>query len=98
MYDLSKVVVTSSPHIKAADDTRSLMADVCLALLPALVVAVITFGARALVITVATVISCVFFEWLYNKLLHQPGTTGDLSAVVTGILLGYRRCVLRHHR
>ena len=38
MYDLSKVVVTSSPHIKAADDTRSLMADVCLALLPALVV------------------------------------------------------------
>lgn len=89
MYDLSKVVVTSSPHIKAADDTRSLMADVCLALLPALVVAVITFGARALVITVATVISCVFFEWLYNKLLHQPGTTGDLSAVVTGILLAF---------
>lgn len=89
MYDLSKVVVTSSPHIKAADDTRSLMADVCLALLPALVVSVITFGARALVLTVATVLSCVFFEWLYNKLLHQPNTTGDLSAVVTGILLAF---------
>lgn len=89
MYDLSKVVVTSSPHIKAADDTRSLMADVCLALLPALVVSVLTFGARALVLTVATVISCVFFEWLYNKLLHQPSTIGDLSAVVTGILLAF---------
>lgn len=89
MYDLSKVVVTSSPHIKAADDTRSLMADVCLALLPALVVSVLTFGARALVLTVATVISCVFFEWLYNKLLHQPSTIGDLSAVVTGILLTF---------
>lgn len=89
MYDLSKVVVTSSPHIKAADDTRSLMADVCLALLPALVVSVLTFGARALVLTVATVISCVFFEWLYNKLLHQPCTVGDLSAVVTGILLAF---------
>lgn len=89
MYDLSKVVVTSSPHIKASDDTRSLMADVCIALLPALVVAVLTFGARALVLTVATVISCVFFEWLYNKLLHQPSTIGDLSAVVTGILLAF---------
>lgn len=89
MYDLSKVVVTSSPHIKAADDTRSLMADVCLALLPALVVSVLTFGPRALVLTVATVISCVFFEWLYNKLLHQPSTIGDLSAVVTGMLLAF---------
>lgn len=89
MYDLSKVVVTSSPHIKASDDTRSLMADVCLALLPALVVAVLTFGMRALVITVVTVISCVFFEWLYNKLTHQPSTIGDLSAVVTGILLAF---------
>ena len=89
MYDLSKVVVTSSPHIKAADDTRSLMAEVCLALLPALVVSVLTFGPRALVLTVATVISCVFFEWLYNKLLHQPSTIGDLSAVVTGMLLAF---------
>ena len=65
MYDLSKVVVTSSPHIKAEDDTRSLMLDVALALVPALVVAVFTFGFRALVMTAATVISCVFFEWLY---------------------------------
>ena len=65
------------------------MADVCLALLPALVVAVITFGPRALVLTVATVISCVFFEWLYNKLLHKPTSIGDLSAVVTGILLAF---------
>ena len=37
MYDLSKVVVTSSPHIKAADDTRSMMLDVLIALIPALV-------------------------------------------------------------
>lgn len=89
MYDLSKVVVTSSPHIKAADDTRSLMTDVCIALLPALVVSVVTFGWRALVITVATVLSCLFFEWLYCKLLHKPATIGDMSAVVTGILLAF---------
>ena len=39
-YDLSKVVVTSSPHIKADDDTRSLMLDVLIALVPALAVAI----------------------------------------------------------
>lgn len=89
MYDLSKVVVTSSPHIKADDDTRSLMLDVCIALLPALAVSVFTFGWRSLVMTVATVISCVFFEWLYCKILHKPATIGDLSAVVTGILVAY---------
>ena len=45
-YDLSKVVVTSSPHIKADDDTRSLMLDVLIALVPALAVAIYTFGVR----------------------------------------------------
>ena len=53
MYDLSKVVVTSSPHIKSDEDTRSVMFDVIIALLPALAVAFYTFGARALVITCA---------------------------------------------
>lgn len=87
MYDLSKVVVTSSPHIKADEDTRSIMLDVCLALVPALLVAILTFGARSLVLTVATVLSCVFFEWLYCKLVHTESTIGDLSAVLTGLLL-----------
>ncbi|MBR3867515.1 MAG: RnfABCDGE type electron transport complex subunit D [Butyricicoccus sp.] len=89
MYDLSKVVVTSSPHIKANDDTRSLMLDVCIALLPALAVSVFTFGARSLVLTVATVIACVLSEWLYCKVCHLPSTIGDLSAVVTGMLLAF---------
>ncbi|MGM9613602.1 MAG: RnfABCDGE type electron transport complex subunit D [Butyricicoccus sp.] len=89
MYDLSKVVVTSSPHIKADDDTRSLMLDVCLALIPALAVAIFTFGFRALVITVATILSCVIFEMLYCKAVHKPSTIGDLSAVVTGILIAF---------
>ena len=89
MYDLSKVVVTSSPHIKAADDTRSLMLDVCIALLPALAVSVLTFGARSLVLTVATVIACVLAEWLYCKVCKLPSTIGDLSAVVTGMLLAF---------
>ena len=89
MYDLSKVVVTSSPHIKAQDDTRSLMLDVILALVPALAVAIFTFGARALVLTVATILSCVIVELLYCKVVHKPSTIGDLSAVVTGILVAF---------
>lgn len=89
MYDLSKVVVTSSPHIKAEDDTRSLMLDVVLALIPALAVAIFTFGFRALTMTVATIISCIVFEWLYCKVNHKKTTIGDLSAVVTGILIAF---------
>ena len=56
-YDLSKVVVTSSPHIKADDDTRSLMLDVLIALVPALAVAVYTFGARALIHVVIAMVA-----------------------------------------
>lgn len=89
MYDLSKVVVTSSPHIKAEDSTKSLMLDVVLALIPALAVAIFTFGLRALTMTVATIISCVVFEWLYCKVNHKKATIGDLSAVVTGILIAF---------
>lgn len=89
MYDLSKVVVTSSPHIKADDDTRSLMLDVLLALLPALVVAVYTFGPRALVLTVISMVACAVFETIYNKLVRRPNTVGDLSCLVTGVLIAF---------
>ncbi len=89
MYDLSKVVVTSSPHIKSDEDTRSIMLDVVIALIPALAVAIFTFGMRSLVLTLVGVISCVLFEYAYNKAMHQKATIGDMSAVVTGILLVY---------
>ena len=89
MYDLSKVVVTPSPHIKADDDTRSLMLDVLLALLPALVVAVYTFGPRALVLTVISMVACAVFETIYNKLVRRPNTVGDLSCLVTGVLIAF---------
>lgn len=89
MYDLSKVVVTSSPHIKADDDTRSLMLDVLIALLPALCVAVYTFGPRALVLTVISMVACAVFETIYNKIVKHPNTIGDLSCFVTGMLIAF---------
>lgn len=89
MYDLSKVVVTSSPHIKSDEDTRSIMLDVIIALVPALAVGVFTFGARALALTCIAIISSIVFEFLYNKIMRADVTVGDLSAVVTGMLLAF---------
>lgn len=88
-YDLSKVVVTSSPHIKADDDTRSLMLDVLIALIPALAVSVFTFGPRALVLTVISMVACAVFETIYNKIVGHPNTVGDLSCFVTGVLIAF---------
>lgn len=89
MYDLSKVVVTSSPHIKTDEDTRSIMLDVIIALVPALAIAVFTFGWRSLSLTAVSVIASVVFEFIYNKIMKQKPTVTDLSAVVTGMLIAF---------
>ena len=88
-YKKLNLIATSSPHIRGSETTRSIMLDVIIALIPALALAIFVFGARALVVTAVSVIGSVFFEWLYNKLLKKPCTIGNLSAVVTGILLAY---------
>ena len=79
--------VGSSPHISTRDTTASVMGDVIIALLPALAAAVYFFGFRALTLTLVTVASTVGFEFLYRWGTRQSGTVGDLSAVVTGMLL-----------
>ena len=88
-----KFVVSSSPHIRAEEDTRSIMLDVCIALGFPLVIAVYFFGWRALALTVISVGACVFFEWAYRALLKKENNIGDLSAVVTGILLAFNLSV-----
>ena len=88
-YDLSKVVVTSSPHIKADDDTRSLMLDVLIALVPALAVSVYTFGARALIHVIIAMVACAVFETIYNAVVKHENTISDLSCLVTGILIAF---------
>jgi electron transport complex protein RnfD len=65
------------------------MLDVLIALVPALVASVIFFGLRALLVTAIAVASCVVFEYVYRKLMKKPDTIGDLSAVVTGVLLAF---------
>ena len=86
-YKKLNLIATSSPHIRGSETTRSIMLDVIIAMLPALVFACFNFGLRALALTAVSVIGCVFFEWLYRFLMKKPQSVGDLSAVVTGMLL-----------
>ena len=88
-YKNLKLIASSSPHIRSKDNTRSIMLDVIIALLPALVMSIYVFGVRALTMVLVSVAACVFWEWAYRKLLKKPQSIGDLSAVVTGILLAF---------
>lgn len=82
--------ISTAPHCYAKADTRSIMRDVVIALLPAGAVAVALFGLAALVTIVTAVAGCVFFEYACCRWwLKTKPTTGDFSAVVTGLLLAY---------
>ena len=81
------LTVASSPHIKTEDGTRSIMLDVIIALCFPLVMAIYFFGWRSLTLTLISVCSCIAFEWLYRYFTKKSVTIGDLSAVVTGMLL-----------
>lgn len=83
------LTVSASPHKRTADTTRGIMLDVILALVPALILSVVLFGPRALLVTVVSVAACVLFEFLARKVMKRSMTIGDLSAVVTGILLAF---------
>ena len=88
-YKNLKLIASSSPHIRSNEDTRSIMLDVIIALLPALAWSVYCFGWKALLLTAVSVVSCVFWEWAYRKLMKKSSMIGDPSAVVTGILLSF---------
>lgn len=80
--------VNSSPHIKHPDTTSGIMLDVIVALLPACVFGCVIFGISAAAVLVTSVLFAVVSEFLWNKILKKPSTSADLSAVVTGLLLG----------
>ena len=82
-----KLMVSSSPHLHTNNSTRRIMGDVLIALCPAMVMSVVYFGWRALLLLVISVATCVLCEYLSRKVMKREQTIGDLSAVVTGILL-----------
>ena len=85
---MSKFIVSSSPHIRTQDTTPRIMLDVLIALLPTSIAGCIIFGWRALLVLLTCVVSSVLAEFVFNKIVKKEQTIGDLSAAVTGLLLG----------
>ena len=82
--------VAPSPHVHSAESTTKIMRDVVIALLPALVVSALLFGWSVLGVTALSVVCCVVFEYLIQRfMLRGAPTVGNLSAVVTGVLLAF---------
>ena len=84
-----ELTISSSPHVHSPVTTQTIMRDVLIALVPALIGSVYFFGIRALLVTVVSAAACVFFEWLWCYLRKEYSKTYDLSAVVTGVLLAF---------
>lgn len=85
---MAKLLVSPSPHIHANTSTQTIMRDVIIALMPAVLVSVIFYGFAELLVLAVSVASCVLLEWAITKwMLKKPSTICDLSAVVTGLLL-----------
>ena len=79
--------VSSNPHVRDKMTTGRIMQLVVLALLPTTLFGIWNFGFRAFLVVLVTVASSVFFEWLYDRLMHKKNTVTDFSAAVTGLLL-----------
>ena len=84
-----ELTISSSPHIHNRNTTQAIMADVLIALAPALIGAIYFFGLRALALVLVSVTACFLFEKLWCKLRKQNDKTYDLSACVTGVLLAF---------
>ena len=84
---MEKLIVSSSPHFNGGKTTQNIMLDVIIALTPAMIASVILFGFRAAVVILTCVAACIASEYLSRRVMKRTQTVGDLSCVVTGILL-----------
>ncbi len=84
---MDNLIVSSSPHIHSHATTKSIMRDVIIALLPASIAAVVFFGFKALLMICVCVTTAIISEFFYNVMAKKKQTVGDLSAIVTGLLL-----------
>lgn len=85
---MNRLLVSPNPHLHAPVSTKSLMRDVVIALMPAVIVSVIFYGLGEIAVLATSVISCVLLEYLITRfLLKKPSTICDWSAAVTGLLL-----------
>jgi len=85
---MNKLAVSSSPHIRSSASTNRIMLDVLIALAPAAIMGCVLFGWHALLVLASTTLSAVVAEFLFNLIVKKEQTIKDLSAAVTGLLLG----------
>ena len=86
----NQLIVSPSPHVQSTQSTASIMRDVVIALVPALIVSTIFFGLSVLTVTALSVAACVLFEYLIQRFLVKgPCTICNWSAAVTGVLLAF---------
>ena len=85
---MKKLTLSVSPHIHSGRSTSGIMRDVLIALAPTTVAGAFIFGWRAVLVVAVCVAACVLSEALFNIITKRPQTVGDLSAAVTGLLLG----------
>ncbi len=84
---MNRLNISVSPHFHAKATTRSIMLDVIIALLPTTIAGVWIYGLRSLAVLAVGIGSAVIAEFIFNLIAKKPCTVGDLSAVVTGLLL-----------
>ncbi len=89
---MSKYIMSSSPHVKAKHSTSSIMIDVCIALIPATIMAIVFFGLNAVSMIVLSIIGCLLGEFIYKKIMKKSNkdifSEFDFTSLVTGLLLG----------
>lgn len=89
MTENTMYTVSSSPHVRVKDTTQTIMRDVIIALLPAAIAGIYFFKLDAALVILASVLSCIISEAIWQKIMGQKITVTDLSAVVTGLLLAF---------
>ncbi|MGN0612524.1 MAG: RnfABCDGE type electron transport complex subunit D [Porcipelethomonas sp.] len=84
---MNLLTVSPSPHVRGSMTTQRVMLCVVISLIPAVIASGIIFGLKALMLISVCVISCIFFEGICRKIMKKEQTIGDMSTVVTGVLL-----------
>lgn len=84
---MNKLIVSPSPHDENYVKTSNIMLNVIIALLPAWGAAIYFFGMRVIPLTAVCIGSCIFFEYVCRAMMKRSNTVGDMSAVVTGLIL-----------
>ena len=83
----SKIYVSSSPHFNLKCTTQMIMGTVLFALLPEVIMGIVLFRWAAIIRILVSVASCVFFEFIFQKITKQKVVISNLSACVTGVML-----------